>query len=54
MNKEGVWAILDRDHYETIAAVYPSELEALRAVNWRGCGRVVPLAWGETIGGELA
>lgn len=48
MNEEGVWAILDRDHYETITAVYPSEVEALRVLNGRGYGRVVHLAWGET------
>ena len=51
MNEEGVWAILDRDHYETITAVYPSEVEALRVLNGRGYGRVVLLPWGETASG---
>lgn len=53
MNEEGVWAILDRDHYETITAVYPSEIDALRALNGRGCGRAVHLDWGMTVNGDL-
>lgn len=50
---EGVWALVDRDHCDTITAVYPSELDALRVLNSRGYGRVAPLEWGESLGGGL-
>ena len=42
----GVSAIVDRDYGESITAVYPTEVDALRALNGRGFGRVVALPWG--------
>jgi hypothetical protein len=46
----GVWAIIDRDYSDSITAVYPTELDALRVLNGRGYGRVAFIAWGETDG----
>lgn len=48
----GAWCVVDRDYGETITAVYLTELEALRAINDRGFGRVAFVKWGETLTGE--
>ena len=37
---KGVWAVVDIDYGESITEVYPVEVEALRAINRRGYGRV--------------
>lgn len=49
---DGVWVIIDRDHYDSITAVYPTELDALRVLNGRGYGRVQFLNWGTNVRGE--
>lgn len=49
---DGVWAIIDRDHYESITAVYPTEIDALRVLNNRGYGRVDFLPWNTNVRGE--
>jgi len=49
LTPEGVWALCDRDFGETITAVYSTEVEALRAINGRGYGRVVFLPFGKTL-----
>lgn len=48
----GVWAILDHDYGESITAVYPTELEALRVINERGYGRVQAIGWGRDVNGD--
>lgn len=47
----GVWAVIDRDYGESITAVYPTELEALRVINERGYGRVGFVSFGQTLDG---
>ena len=46
---EGVWALVDFDHNETITSVFQSELEALRAINGRGYGEVKFVQWGRSL-----
>lgn len=46
---EGVWCIADQDHGETITIPFPSEVDALRALNGRGYGRVYFVPWGMTL-----
>lgn len=41
--------MVDADYGESITAVYPSEVEALRALNGRGYGRVQFVPWGMTV-----
>jgi len=45
----GVWAVCDLDYGESITAVYATELDALRAINGRGYGRVRFVPWGKSL-----
>lgn len=45
----GAWVIVDRDPHENITMVFQSELDALRAANVRGYGRVVLVPYGKTL-----
>ena len=44
-----VWAVVDRDHSESITSVHRTEIDALRVLNGRGFGRVVELPYGKTL-----
>lgn len=47
----GIWAIVDRDYDQYfVNSVHPAEIDALRALNERGYGRVVFIPWGATLG----
>ena len=46
---EGAWCVCDRDYYETITSVYPTEVEALRTLNGRGFGRVRFVPYGKSL-----
>lgn len=46
---EGVWAIVDIDHGESITKVYATEIDALREINGRGYGRVVYVPFGKDL-----
>lgn len=48
-NEAGVWALIDHDYHESITAVYPTEVAALRVLNGRGYGRVAFLPWGSYV-----
>lgn len=45
----GVWAVVERDHSEYIARVYPDEVSALRSAVENGWGRVQFIEWGESV-----
>lgn len=46
---DGVWAVIERDHYEYIARVYPDEESALRSAVEAGWGRVAFISWGSGV-----
>lgn len=48
-DKEGVWVIADRDHFDYISRVFPDEISALRALNGRGYGRVAFIEYGKEL-----
>lgn len=43
---DGVWAVVDIDYGESITTVHAEEIDALRAINERGYGRVKFVPWG--------
>lgn len=45
----GVWAVVERDHSEYIARVYPDEVSALRSAVENGWGSVRFIGWGEEV-----
>lgn len=46
---QGVWAVVDSDYHDTITMVYLEEIEALRAINERGYGKVKFVPWGKSL-----
>ena len=46
---EGVWCICDQDYGESITIPFASEVDALRALNGRGYGRVAFVLFGKTL-----
>ena len=46
---EGVWAVTQRDYYETIERVFPEEIDALRHINQAGYGTVRFIPWDKSI-----